>query len=400
MSKFLPFAVPDIGEAEIEEVCRTLRSGWLTTGPKVKRFESEFASFIGARHALAVNSATAGLHLSLEAIGIEPGDKVLTSIYTFTSTAEVIRYFGAHPVFVDIDETTLNLDVEKVREAVETCPDLKAIIPVHIAGQSCDMDSVLRVADQGNCRVIEDAAHALPTTYNGRLIGTIGDVTVFSFYATKTLSTGEGGMVVTNNDQIASRIRTMRMHGIDRDVYSRYQTEKPFWYYEVVAPGFKYNMPDIAASIGVHQLARLEEMLDRRQTIAERYLESFSDLPVRLPVPVNAEDLHAWHLFIMQLELDRLAIDRNRFIELMSEQGVGTSVHFIPLHLQPYWRDTYGLQSRDFPVASSVFERVVSLPIYSKMSDEDVDQVISAVRKLLLDNRQKKYPVIRLKRSG
>jgi dTDP-4-amino-4,6-dideoxygalactose transaminase len=380
MTNFLPFAMPDIGEAEIEEVCRTLRSGWLTTGPKTKRFEAEFASYVGTRHALAVNSATAGMHLALEAIGVSTGDKVVTSINTFTSTAEVIRYFGADPVFVDIDARTLNMDVEKVGEAVTADPSIKAIMPVHIAGQSCDMNSVAEIADAAGCRLIEDAAHALPTSYQGRMVGTISDATVFSFYATKTLSTGEGGMVVTNDDRIASRIRTMRMHGIDRDVYSRYQTDRPIWYYEVVAPGFKYNMPDIAAAIGIHQLARLQEMRDRRQEIADHYLESFADLPVRLPIPVNADDVHAWHLFIMQLNLDELDIDRNRFVELMSDCSIGTSVHFIPLHYQPYWRDTYSLLADDFPIASAAFKRVVSLPIYSKMADTDVERVVAATR--------------------
>ena len=387
-SDFLPFALPDIGEQEIEEVCDSMRSGWLTTGPKVKQFEAAFADFISAKHALAVNSATSGLHLALEAIGIGPGDQVLTSTHTFTATAEVVRYLGADPVFVDIDEETLNMDVTAVEAALSRGANVKAIMPVHMAGQACDMTALCRLAKDAGIRIIEDAAHALPTTFNGKRIGTIGDATVFSFYATKTLATGEGGMITTDDDEVASRIRTMRLHGISRDVFDRYQSDKPSWYYEIVAPGFKYNMPDTAAAMGIHQLARLYEMSDRRREIANRYFDDLSDLPLDLPIPINTGDEHAWHLFIIRLTLGRLDIDRNRFIELMAERGIGTSVHFIPLHLQPYWRDKYELVPGDFPVATATYERLVSLPIYSKMTDEDVERVIAAVRDILTAHRK------------
>ena len=387
-SDFLPFALPDIGEQEIEEVCDSMRSGWLTTGPKVKQFEAAFADFISAKHALAVNSATSGLHLALEAIGIGPGDQVLTSTHTFTATAEVVRYLGADPVFVDIDEETLNMDVTAVEAALSRGAKVKAIMPVHMAGQACDMTALCRLAKDAGIRIIEDAAHALPTTFNGKRIGTIGDATVFSFYATKTLATGEGGMITTDDDEVASRIRTMRLHGISRDVFDRYQSDKPSWYYEIVAPGFKYNMPDTAAAMGIHQLARLYEMSDRRREIANRYFDDLSDLPLDLPVPINTDDEHAWHLFIIRLALGRLDIDRNRFIELMAERGIGTSVHFIPLHLQPYWRDRYKLAPGDFPVATATYERLVSLPIYSKMTDEDVERVIAAVCDILTAHRK------------
>lgn len=387
-SDFLPFALPDIGEQEIEEVCDSMRSGWLTTGPKVKQFEAAFADFISAKHALAVNSATSGLHLALEAIGIGPGDQVLTSTHTFTATAEVVRYLGADPVFVDIDEETLNMDVTAVEAALSRGANVKAIMPVHMAGQACDMTALCRLAKDAGIRIIEDAAHALPTTFNGKRIGTIGDATVFSFYATKTLATGEGGMITTDDDEVASRIRTMRLHGISRDVFDRYQSDKPSWYYEIVAPGFKYNMPDTAAAMGIHQLARLHEMSDRRREIANRYFDDLSDLPLDLPIPINTDDEHAWHLFIIRLTLGRLDIDRNRFIELMAERGIGTSVHFIPLHLQPYWRDRYKLAPGDFPVATATYERLVSLPIYSKMTDEDVERVIAAVCDILTAHRK------------
>jgi dTDP-4-amino-4,6-dideoxygalactose transaminase len=384
MREFLPFALPDIGDKEIDEVCDSLRSGWLTTGPKTRRFEAAFAAFINARHALAVNSATSGLHLALEAIGIGPGDKVVTSVNTFTASAEVNRYLGADPVFVDIDERSMNLDYRQVRSAVELHTEIKAIMPVHVAGLACAMEEICEIADHANLRVVEDAAHALPASYKGKLIGTIGDVTVFSFYATKTLATGEGGMVVTDDDEIAARIHTMRLHGINRDVFDRYQSDKPSWYYEVVAPGFKYNMPDIMAAIGIHQLAKLREMRDRRQQIADHYMESFADLPLRLPAPPHPGDEHAWHLFIVRLDLDGLHIGRDDFIDRMAQQGIGTSVHFIPLHLHPYWRDKYGLKPDQFPVATEMFQRVVSLPIYSKMTDSDVERVVSAVRSVLL----------------
>ena len=386
MKKFLPFALPDIGEPEIAEVCDSLRSGWLTTGPKAKQFESDFAAFVSAKNAMAVNSATSGLHLALEAIGIRRGDKVLTTVNTFTASAEVIRYLSADPVFVDIDADTMNIDVGRAKDALTAHPKVKAIMPVHIAGQACDMDGIAELAASHNLKVVEDAAHALPTTYKGKIIGSLSDATVFSFYVTKTIATGEGGMVVTNDDEIAARIRTMRLHGISKDVFDRYNSERPSWYYEVVAPGFKYNMPDIAAAIGIHQLRKVRKMRDRRQEIADRYMSAFHALPMSLPTPRIETDEHSWHLFVLQLNLDELTIDRNRFIELMSEEKIGTSVHFIPLHMQPYWRDKYDLSPDDFPVASRVFDRVVSLPIYSKMTDADVERIVRSVRKITLSN--------------
>jgi dTDP-4-amino-4,6-dideoxygalactose transaminase len=383
MSDYLPFARPDIGEQEIAEVCDSLRSGWLTTGPKTKRFEVDFASFVSAKHALAVNSGTSGLHLALEAIGIGPGNKVLTTVNTFTASAEAIRYLGADPVFVDIDAQTMNMDIDQVSAALSANPDVAAIMPVHMAGQACDMDGLSELAKEHNLRVVEDAAHALPTTYKGKIIGSISDVTVFSFYVTKTITTGEGGMVVTDDDAIASRIRVMRLHGISRDVFERSRSDEPSWHYEVVAPGFKYNMPELAASIGIHQLRKVRDMKNRRQYIADRYLSAFCDLPIILPTLAISSDEHSWHLFVIQLNLEDLHVSRNRFIELMSEERIGTSVHFIPLHLHPYWRNKYALKSEEFPVASAVFDRVVSLPIYSKMADSDIERVIHAVRKIV-----------------
>ncbi|HHT9146545.1 MAG TPA: DegT/DnrJ/EryC1/StrS family aminotransferase [Candidatus Wunengus sp. YC61] len=386
MTEFLPFALPDIGEEEIAEVVDSLRSGWLTTGPKTKRFEEDFATFVGdGVEAIAVNSATAGLHLALEAIGIGPGDEVITTPYTFTATAEVIRYLGAHPVFVDINPTTFNIDPLKIEKAITQ--RTKAIIPVHFAGLACDMDPIMAIAKKCGLKIVEDAAHALPTTYRGKLVGTFeSDATVYSFYVTKTIATGEGGMIVLRDAKIANRCRVMRLHGINRDVFNRYTTTKPSWHYEVVAPGFKYNMTDIAASLGIHQLKKARAFQKRRAEMAAYYDEAFSDLPVILPPKAPKNDLHAWHLYVLRLD-PKVNISRDRFIESMAERGIGCSVHFIPLHLHPYWRDTYNLKPQDFPHALSVFERAVSLPLYTKMTEKDQKRVVEAVREILRAGR-------------
>lgn len=383
MSEFLPFALPLIGEEEIAEVVDTLRSGWLTTGPKTKRFEENFAKAVNGGEAIAVNSATAGLHLALEAFGIGPGDKVLTTAMTFTASAEVIRYLGADPVFVDVDPDTLNIDPAEIRKVLAREKGIKMIMPVHIAGQACDMDEIMTIAREHNLTVVEDAAHAFPTTYRGKMIGEFGDATVYSFYVTKTLATGEGGMVVTRNAEAAKRMKVMRLHGISKDAFDRYTANRPSWYYEIIAPGFKYNMPDLAAAIGLHQLDKGEAMRKRREEIAMKYNEAFADLPLKRPHVSIPEDTHAWHLYIIQLELEKLDITRDQFIEKMCEHKIGTSVHFIPLHMQPYWRDRYGLRDEDFPKATAAFQRITSLPIYPKMTDADVQRVIDAVREIL-----------------
>jgi dTDP-4-amino-4,6-dideoxygalactose transaminase len=382
MTPFLPFALPDIGEEEINEVLDSLRSGWLTTGPKTKRFEEDFANFAGGgTEAIAVNSATAGLHLALEAVGIGPDDEVITTPYTFTATAEVVRYLGADPVFVDIDPGTFNIDPARIEAAVT--PRTKAIIPVHFAGLACDMESILGIARQYGLKVVEDAAHALPTTCNGRLIGLLdSDATVYSFYATKTITTGEGGMIVTRNLEVANRCRIMRLHGISRDAFDRYTSTKPSWHYEVVAPGCKYNMTDVAASIGIHQLKKAWSFQKKREAMAARYNEAFRDLSMILPPKAPAGDLHAWHLYVIRLT-DDANVSRDRFIELMAEKGIGCSVHFIPLHLHPYWRDRYNLKPDSFPNALKAYEHAVSLPLFTKMNDADQQRVITAVREIL-----------------
>jgi dTDP-4-amino-4,6-dideoxygalactose transaminase len=381
---FLPFALPEIGEEEIAEVVDTLRSGWVTTGPKAKRFEQAFAEFLGEPQieCIAVNSATAGLHLALEALGIGPGDEVITTTHTFTATAEVVRYLGADVVLVDIDPLTLNIDPRLVEAAIT--PRTKAIIPVHYAGLAVDMLAILDIARKHGLRVVEDAAHALPTTLEKELIGTMGsDATVFSFYANKTMTTGEGGMLVTRNAELAKRARVMRLHGMNRDAFDRFTAKVPSWYYEIVAPGFKYNLTDIAAALGLHQLKRLTAFQARREQIAQAYLEAFADLPLILPPLPPEGDTHSWHLFVLRLA-DEAVIERDVFIERMFAKGIGCSVHYIPLHLHPYWRDRYELSPEQFPHSQKAYERMLSIPLYTAMSDADVQRVIAAVREIAL----------------
>ena len=380
--RFLPFALPDIGEREIEAVAEAMRSGWLTTGPQAAAFEQEFADFLGGGvHAIATNSATAGLHLALEALGVGPGDEVIVPTWTFTATAEVVRYLGAEPVIVDIDPATLNIALDAAAAAIT--PRTKAIMPVHFAGLAVDRRGLAKLADDRGLRVVEDAAHAFPTMSAGDLVGTgSSDAVVFSFYATKTMTTGEGGMVVTPDDGMAARIRTMRLHGINRDVFGRYQSTVPSWRYAVVAPGYKYNLTDPAAAMGRVQLRRSIEMRDKRTAIAAAYDEAFSGLPLRLPTHATAGDAHAWHLYVVRLT-DEAKLGRDAFIADMAESGVGCSVHFIPLHMQPYWREHCRLDDLQFPVATAEFERAVSLPIFSGMTPSQVDQVVETVRKAL-----------------
>jgi dTDP-4-amino-4,6-dideoxygalactose transaminase len=391
----VPFALPSISEKEIDYVVATLRSGWLTTGPKTREFEEAFARTVGARHGLAVNSATGGLHLAVEAAGIGTDDIVLVPTWTFTATAEVVRYVGAHPVFVDVDPATLNIDVGELEARIIAMKrthgvKLKAIMPVHIAGQACEMDAIVLLAQAHDLTIIDDAAHAFPTMLHSRsvydakrrsrMVGSIGHATVFSFYATKTIATGEGGMVTTDNDALAARIRLMRLHGIDQDAWNRTSALRPPWYYEVLAPGFKYNFTDIAAALGLAQLERAQELQEKRAAIARRYDAAFAGHPVLDPPKLrHQEDGSAWHLYILRLNLDRLTIDRDRFTMEMNARGVGCSVHFIPLHLQPYWRNKYGLTPDAWPVATREFARVVSLPIYPDMTAEMVQRVIDVV---------------------
>jgi len=377
--EFLPFAAPLLGDEEIDEVVHCLRSGWLTTGHKVKQFEREFGEFIGAKHALAVNSCTAALHLALEAVGVGPGDEVITTPMTFTATAAVIEHLGARPVFADCTAQTLNIDPAEIQRRLS--PRTKAILPVHFAGQACDMDAIAEVARGAGVPVIEDAAHAIPTRYKGRMVGTLSDVTCFSFYATKNVTTGEGGMVVTDRDDIMERMRLMHLHGMSKDAWKRY-TQNGSWSYEILAPGFKYNLTDIAAAIGIHQLRKCHAFHRRRLGIADQYDAAFAGLPgVSIP-RVQDRESHGWHLYVIQIDPERLTIDRDAFIDRLIARNIGVSVHFIPLHVHPYYRERYALQPSDFPNAWAAYERIVSLPIYAKMTDDDVRHVIDAVREI------------------
>jgi dTDP-4-amino-4,6-dideoxygalactose transaminase len=381
---FLPFALPEIGDEEIAEVVDTLKSGWVTTGPKAKRFEEAFAAFLGTPqplHCIAVNSATAGLHLALEALGIGPGDEVITTTHTFTATAEVVRYLGADVKLVDIDPATLNIDVRAVAAAIT--PHTKALLPVHYGGLAADMPALLALARRHGLKVVEDAAHALPTTSGGALVGTLAsDATVFSFYANKTITTGEGGMLVTCDEALARRARTMRLHGMSRDAFDRFTAKVPSWYYEIVAPGFKYNLTDIAAAMGLHQLAKAERFQQRRQQIAERYNRLLAGLPLLLPPLAPAGDRHAWHLYPVRLA-DAAPCSRDALVEALYAARIGCSVHYIPLHLHPYWRDRYGLQASMFPHSQHAYERLISLPIYTRMADADVDRVAEVLHRTL-----------------
>ncbi len=385
---FLPFALPEIGEEEIAEVVDALRSGWVTTGPKTQRFERDFAAYLGVAadseeplHCIAVNSATAGLHLALEAVGVGPGDEVITTTHTFTATAEVVRYLGADVKLVDIDPATLNIAPAAVEGAITA--RTKAIIPVHYAGLAADMPALLAIAQRHGLRVVEDAAHALPTTSAGQRVGTLAsDATVFSFYANKTITTGEGGMLVTRDAELAKRAKVMRLHGMSRDAFDRYTATVPSWAYEIVAPGYKYNLTDIASALGIHQLKRLDAFHRQRELLAAAYDEALAGLPIVLPPRPPAGDLHAWHLYVIRLG-DGAQVERNVFIEKLYAAGIGCSVHYIPLHLHPYWRDRYDLKPEQFPHSQHAFEHMLSLPLYTRMTLDDVQRVASAVRAAL-----------------
>lgn len=380
-SQFLPFALPDIDASELSHIKEALDSRWVTSGPKTRQFEADFAAAVGAKHAVAVNSCTAALHLSLEAIGLRRGDEVITTPYTFAATAEVIRYFDARPVLVDIRPRDLNIDPALIEPAITK--QTRAIIPVHIAGLPADLDAIYEIADRHSLAVVEDAAHAFPAQYKGRLVGTTADngqptTVCFSFYATKTITTGEGGMICTDDEAIAERCRMMSLHGISKDAWKRYTAEGS-WYYEIIAPGYKYNMTDLAAAMGLAQLHKAVRMWHRRCEIARRYSQAFGALP-ELETPADRTDCqHAWHLYVLRLNQDQFTIDRAQFIQELRRLNIGTSVHFIPLHLHPYYRETYGYVPTDFPIAFEEFQRVVSLPIYPSMTDDDVEDVIESV---------------------
>jgi dTDP-4-amino-4,6-dideoxygalactose transaminase len=390
----VPFHRPAIGPDEEREVLEALRSGWITTGPKAKRFEREFAEYVGARNALAVSHCTGALHLALFAIGIRPGDEVITTPFTFTATAEVMGYLGARPVFVDIDPGTFNLNPARVEEALESGKhrNVRAILPVHFAGQACDMDRIRHIARRHNLKVIEDAAHATGSArhLDGRgmvKVGAIGDLTCFSFYATKNITSAEGGMITTEDDSLAAKIAVASLHGMDRDAWKRYDASGS-WFYEIHDVGFKYNLSDVHAAIGLAQLRRASDLMARRQAIARAYNKAFEREPA-LQIPYSEPGIeHAWHLYVLRLKPDHLRVGRNQFVELLRSRGIGTSVHCIPLNTMDYYQTRYGYHTGDFPIAEDVYSRCLSLPIFPGMSGEDIAYVIETVGSLVRENRR------------
>lgn len=383
-SEFLTFSPPSISEEEIEAVVDTLRSGWLTTGPKTRQLAQDFAAYVGSESALPLNSCTGGLHVALLALGIGPGDEVITTTMTFCASVNVIEHVGATPVLVDVEPDTLCIDPVQVEAAIT--PRTKAIMPVHYAGHPAEMAPIMELAKKHNLYVIEDAAHSLPAAYEGEMIGTIGDLTAFSFYATKNLTTGEGGML-TGQAELVERAQLFSLHGMSRDAWKRYN-KGGSWFYEVVEAGFKYNMTDIQAAMGLVQLNRLEGMQQRRYEIVHAYNDAFSQMP-ELQIPAERNNVqHAWHLYVLRLNLDRVAIDRAEFISAMGEYNIGTSVHFIPVHLHPFYRNKYGMKPEDHPVAFGEYQRIVSLPLHPGLTDRDVDTVISTVQHIIETNRR------------
>jgi len=377
--RFIPFARPSIGAGEKEAVLRVLESGWLTSGTCVETFEEAFRAYLDVPFARALNSATAGLHLSLEAAGIGKGSRVLTTPYTFTSSAEVLRYLDAHPLFVDIEPDTLNMDPEKSADLLrEHAGEISAILPVHLAGRICSIEAFVELSRRYSIPLIEDAAHAFPVKRGGRYAGTFGTTGVFSFYATKTITTGEGGMVVTEDPDIAKRISVMRIHGIDREAWDRYTTKRTrAWEYDIVDAGYKYNLTDLAAAIGIEQLKKAEEFYRRRREIAGYYHEHLCGLDF-LTLPEPSQE-HSWHLYIVRLRPETLTLDRDAFAGTLLEKGVATSVHYKPLHLMSYYRGLYGFKPEDFPVSLEVFRNSLSLPIYPGLTDDELEQIVDAV---------------------
>lgn len=378
---YLIFGSPLIEQAEIEEVAASLASGWLGTGPKVARFEQEFREYVGARHAIAVNSCTAALHLALLALKVQPGDEVVLPVMTFTATAAAVIHAGCRPIFVDVDLKTQNMDPDLIGDAVGE--RTRCLLPVHFAGLPCRMDLILDLARRYNLHVIEDAAHAIETVAQGRKVGSIGDLTCFSFYVTKNIVTGEGGMITTDCDEYAEWVKILALHGMTKDAWHRYGDDG-YKHYDVVYPGFKYNMMDLQAAIGLHQLRRIETYAERRREIWQRYNQAFSDLPVETPPDDLAPgDRHAHHLYTLLLNVEDLKIDRDQFMTALHREGIGSGVHYRALHLHPYYAQAFRLEPGMFPVAEYISERTVSLPLSAKLSDADVEDVIIAVERIL-----------------
>lgn len=377
--EFLPYYQTLIEDDEIKEVIDTLKSGWLTMGPKTIEFEKLLSDYLGVKHAIAVNSCTAALHLSLIALGVGKRDEVITTPFTFASTGNVIVHVGAKPIFVDIKRDTYNIDTEKIKETIT--PKTKAIIPVHYAGQPCDMKAIMEIAEDNNLFVIEDAAHVIGAEYQGKKIGTFGITTCFSFYVTKNITTGEGGAITTDDDELADKLRILRLHGISKDAWKRY-SEKGSWYYEIEECGWKYNMTDIQAALGIHQIKKLDKFIEIRRRYAAIYNEELKKVDGMITPYEKSNIKHVYHLYPILLR----SYNRNEFIEKMYERGIGCSVHFIPLHLHPFYKNTFGFKKGDFPNAEWIYEREVSLPLYPKMGEKDLRYVIDNIKEILENN--------------
>jgi dTDP-4-amino-4,6-dideoxygalactose transaminase len=377
---YLVFGAPKIEEEEVGEVVDSLKSGWLGTGPKTAKFQEMFSEYIGSEYAIALNSCTAGLHLSLLVSDLKPGDEVITTPMTFCATVNTIIHAGATPVLVDCDRETQLIDPQQIEDAITT--RTRAIVPVHLTGRPCDMDAIGDIAQRHDLFVIEDAAHAIESVYKGRKIGDISHLTCFSFYVTKNIVTGEGGMVTTNNPDLADKIKMYGLHGMSRDAWKRF-SDDGYKHYQVVFPGFKYNMMDIQAAIGIHQLSRIDDYLTRRNEIWSLYDEAFADLPVEIPLPAQPENVHARHLYTLMIDEGRCGMNRDGFLQKMHEMNIGTGVHYIAVHLHTYYRERFGFKSSDFPNATWISERTASLPLSPKMTDKDVEDVINAVRIIL-----------------
>ena len=393
----IPFHKPSIGCEEIDEVIATLQSGWLTTGPKTKQFEREFADYLRHKHAVALNSCTAALHLALDAIGLKADQGVVVPTMTFAATAEVVRYFGAKPILADCRVEDFNLDLadadRRIQSALAAGQSVVAIIPVHYGGQIGDVAGVHKLAQRYNLKVIEDAAHCCPAYFRSeksepwRTVGSSADISCFSFYANKSITTGEGGMACTNNEEYADRMRIMSLHGISRDAWKRYTAEGS-WYYEILAPGFKYNLTDIAAAIGLHQLRKANLFQQRRTGIVDYYNSRLRDVEEIILPRVQPNRIHSWHLFVIRLKLERLKLERAQFIAELQKEGIGTSVHWMPLHMHPYYRQACGYAPKDFPIASSLYPEIISLPVYPEMSEADTAHVCDSIRRIVTANRR------------
>jgi len=384
-NKYIIFGAPAIGQEEVEEIVRTLKSGWLGTGPKTAKFEQLVSNYVKAKFGLALNSCTAGLHLSLLVCGVKPGDEVITTPLTFCATVNAIIHCGAKPVFVDINKETMNIDENKIEAAITR--KTKAIIPVHMAGRPCEMNAILKIARRHKLFVIEDAAHALGARYHGKMIGSIGDLTCFSFYVTKNIITGEGGMVTTNNKKFADKMKIYALHGMSKDAWQRY-SDDGYKHYEVIYPGYKYNMTDIHASIGIHQIKRIEQYDKKREKAWTFYNKSFSDLPIGLPAPIAKNIHHAKHLYTLLIDKKESGISRNEFMQALHKRGVGTGVHFIPVHLHKYYREHFNYKAGDYPNAEYIGEKIVSIPLSAKLTDFEVKKVVKIVRETILGNKK------------